>query len=204
MEYYHCIGNHQYHYVLAHWCSSQRTSTRNKREAKWPQPASTTRPSLTGRSSGRQQGPWLRHFHGPCWCPTHLRCSGAAYLGVRRRKNLLPRCPHERTKFVKPASPRGMGSTARIAISVRLDAASQCLYTLLRVHQVHEMDCVSDLCMVRVHRTSRTANDSGSDVRGSGHCFQSVHRCRSAQGFLGWAGCFYFSLGMCNSLVFTK
>ena len=39
--------------------------------------------SLTGRSSGRQQGPWLRHFHGPCWCPTHLRCYGAAYLGVR-------------------------------------------------------------------------------------------------------------------------
>ncbi len=24
---------------------------------------------LTGRSSGRQQGPWLRHFHGPCWYP---------------------------------------------------------------------------------------------------------------------------------------
>ncbi len=20
-------------------------------------------------SSGRQQGPWLRHLHGPCWCP---------------------------------------------------------------------------------------------------------------------------------------
>jgi hypothetical protein len=35
---------------------------------------------LTRRSSGRQQGPCLRHFHGPCWCPSHLRCSGAAYL----------------------------------------------------------------------------------------------------------------------------
>jgi hypothetical protein len=38
-------------------------------------------PSLTGRSSGRQHRPCLRHFHGLCWCPTHLRCSGAAYLG---------------------------------------------------------------------------------------------------------------------------
>lgn len=41
--------------------------------------ASVTR--LTQRSSGRQHWPWLRHFHGQCWCPTHLRCSGAAYLG---------------------------------------------------------------------------------------------------------------------------
>lgn len=24
---------------------------------------------LTGRSSGRQHGPWLRYFYGPCWCP---------------------------------------------------------------------------------------------------------------------------------------
>ena len=38
---------------------------------------------LTGRSSGRQPWPWLRHFHGQGWCPAHLRCSGAAYLGVR-------------------------------------------------------------------------------------------------------------------------
>ena len=37
--------------------------------------------SLTGRSSGHQQGPRLRHCLGPCWCPAHLRCSGAAYLG---------------------------------------------------------------------------------------------------------------------------
>lgn len=36
---------------------------------------------LTGRSSGHQQGPRLRHCLGPCWCPAHLRCSGAAYLG---------------------------------------------------------------------------------------------------------------------------
>ncbi len=26
--------------------------------------------SLTGRSSGRQQGPRLRHCLGPCWCPS--------------------------------------------------------------------------------------------------------------------------------------
>ncbi len=38
-------------------------------------------PSLTERSSGHQQGPRLRHCLGPCWCPSHLRCSGAAYLG---------------------------------------------------------------------------------------------------------------------------
>jgi hypothetical protein len=41
---------------------------------------STARTSLTGRSSGRQYWPWLRHFIGQYWCPTHLRCSGAAYL----------------------------------------------------------------------------------------------------------------------------
>jgi hypothetical protein len=29
-----------------------------------------TFPSLTGRSSGRQQGPRLRHCLGPCWCPS--------------------------------------------------------------------------------------------------------------------------------------
>ena len=28
-----------------------------------------TEVALTGRPSGRQQGPWLRHFYGPCWCP---------------------------------------------------------------------------------------------------------------------------------------
>ena len=43
-------------------------------------PAPTLR-RLTGRSSGHQQGPRLRHCLGPCWCPAHLRCSGAAYLG---------------------------------------------------------------------------------------------------------------------------
>ena len=36
--------------------------------------------SLTGRSSGRQHRPCLRHSHGLCWYPPHLRCSGAAYL----------------------------------------------------------------------------------------------------------------------------
>lgn len=35
------------------------------------------------RSRGPQQRPCLRHFHGLCWCPPHLRCSGAPYLGVR-------------------------------------------------------------------------------------------------------------------------
>ncbi len=44
-------------------------------------PALASALSLTGRSSGHQQGPRLRHCLGPCWCPTHLRCSGAAYLG---------------------------------------------------------------------------------------------------------------------------
>ncbi len=33
---------------------------------------------ITGRSSGRQYRPWLRHSHGLYWCPAHLRCSGAA------------------------------------------------------------------------------------------------------------------------------
>ena len=42
---------------------------------------STARTSLTGRSSRRQYWPWLRHFYGQYWYPTHLRCSGAAYLG---------------------------------------------------------------------------------------------------------------------------
>ena len=32
-------------------------------------PVSTTLPSLTGRSRGRQHWPWLRHFHGQCWYP---------------------------------------------------------------------------------------------------------------------------------------
>ena len=27
-------------------------------------------PGLTERSSGRQQGPWLRHCPGPCWFPS--------------------------------------------------------------------------------------------------------------------------------------
>ena len=36
---------------------------------------------LTSRSSGRQHGPSLRDFDGPCWCPTPLRGSGATYLG---------------------------------------------------------------------------------------------------------------------------
>ncbi len=35
------------------------------------------------RSRGPQQRPCLRHFHGLCWCPPHLRRSGAPYLGVR-------------------------------------------------------------------------------------------------------------------------
>jgi hypothetical protein len=43
-------------------------------------PALASATSLTGRSSGRQHWPWLRHFHGQCRYPTHLRCSGAAYL----------------------------------------------------------------------------------------------------------------------------
>jgi hypothetical protein len=42
---------------------------------------STPRTSLTVRSSRRQYWPWLRHFYGQYWYPTHLRCSGAAYLG---------------------------------------------------------------------------------------------------------------------------
>lgn len=31
---------------------------------------------LTGRSRDANTGHAL-HFHGLCWCPTHLRCSGA-------------------------------------------------------------------------------------------------------------------------------
>ena len=58
-------------------------------------PALASATSLTGRSSGHQHRPWLRHSHGLCWCPPHLRCSGAPYLGVRlfgatRKHNARP------------------------------------------------------------------------------------------------------------------
>jgi hypothetical protein len=39
-----------------------------------PIPVHSSGTSLTGRSSGRQHWPRLRHFHGQCWCPRHLRC----------------------------------------------------------------------------------------------------------------------------------
>ncbi len=39
---------------------------------------------LTGRSSGRQHGPWLRHCPGPCWCPSVAALLAAPLtLGVR-------------------------------------------------------------------------------------------------------------------------
>ena len=45
---------------------------------------------LTGRSSGRQQGPWLRHFHGPCWYPPLAALLPAPLtLGVRRFGSLM-------------------------------------------------------------------------------------------------------------------
>ncbi len=52
----------------------------SKQSGVFSTPSPTLR-SLTGRSSGHQQGPRLRHCLGPCWYPPHLRCSGAAYLG---------------------------------------------------------------------------------------------------------------------------
>ncbi len=38
---------------------------------------------LTGRSSGRQHRPCLRHFHGQCWCPPPYRAPAPLTLGVR-------------------------------------------------------------------------------------------------------------------------
>jgi hypothetical protein len=62
--------------------------------------ARASRAANRGRSSGRQHWPWLRHFHGQCWYPPHFRCSGAAYLGVRRSGNASIRrsCRHLRIR----------------------------------------------------------------------------------------------------------
>jgi hypothetical protein len=51
--------------------------------ARCPRDHRLTSTSLTGRSSGRQHRPCLRHSHGLCRCPTPCRAPAPLTLGVR-------------------------------------------------------------------------------------------------------------------------
>lgn len=59
---------------------------------------------LTGRSSGRQHWPWLRHLDGQCWCPPPCRAPAPLTLGVSSSKTetRLPMPPSY--KFPTPES----------------------------------------------------------------------------------------------------
>ncbi len=82
--------------------------------------------TLTGRSSGRQQGPWLHHCPGPCWChsvaallaaPLTLGAGQTTFNGKTMKKYIaivtlcLTACAAPGTKFTSLPLPSDGNST---------------------------------------------------------------------------------------------